>query len=72
MKNCYILDLGPVSMPSSLEWLNPKFRYDEPAKASRSNRVCISDDFNFRNIDWNALAGDGRSEEFLEIVQEHS
>ena len=42
----------------------------EIARASRYSNVCIMGDFNYRRIDWDTLTGDGRSEAFLNIIQD--
>ena len=55
----------------NLDRLNPGILYHEITKASRSDRVCIVGDFNFRDIDWKNITGDGDSQEFLEMVQDN-
>ena len=32
--------------------------------------VCVFEDFNLRNIDWDLTVGDNEAEDFLKIVQD--
>lgn len=52
--------------------INSKILCDGITKASRTNKICVVDDFSFRNIKWKNFARDAESEAFLEMVQDHS
>ena len=54
-------DMGAEASASLLQELE---------RASRYDNVCVMGDFNYRNIDWDSMTGDGNAGEFLNVVQD--
>ncbi|KAK7070553.1 hypothetical protein SK128_011539 [Halocaridina rubra] len=52
---------GVVYRPPDLDNIESQVIYDEISKVTRSNRVCIVGDFNFRHINWETITGDSSS-----------
>ena len=64
------LVVGVVYRPPDLGIEASSSLMQELTRASKYNNVCIMGDFNYRNIDWESMTGDGNSEEFLNAIQD--
>ena len=65
------LVIGLLYRPPNLSKEASNLLWQEIERACRSKHVCIMGDFNYRNIDWEALVGDQEAEEFLNVVQDN-
>ena len=64
------LIIGVLYRPPNLSREDGEPLLREISRASRYSNVCIMGDFNFRNIDWDTMAGDRETQDFLDVIQD--